>query len=100
MPRLSDVASLPCGRRSKWVVVVVWVIVLGVLGGFGSKLADAEKNDSKAWLPGAAESTKALDRLVAFQPSDVIDGQIVYSRDSGLTAADKAKVAADVKAFA
>ena len=100
MPRLSNVASLSCGRVSKWVVVVVWAIVLVVLGGFGSKLADVEKNDSKAWLPGAAESTKALDRLAAFQPSDVIDGQIVYSRDGGLTAADKAKITADAAAFA
>jgi RND superfamily putative drug exporter len=100
MSRLSDVASLPCGKRSKWVVVVIWVIVLGVLGGFGSKLTQVEKNDSKAWLPGAAESTKALDRLAAFQPKDVADAQVVYGRDSGITAADKAKIAADSKAFA
>ena len=94
-----SIASLPCGKVSKWVVVVVWAILFAVLGGLSSKLSQVEKNDAKAWLPGAAESTKALDRLAAFQPSDVINGQIVYSRDSGLTTADKAKITSDAAQF-
>jgi RND superfamily putative drug exporter len=93
-------AALVCGRRTKWVVLVFWLIVLFAAGPLSGKLMDAEKNDSKNWLPTSAESTKALDLQGAFQPVDQAPALIVYERTSGLTDADKAKVQADAKAFA
>ncbi|MBM9509726.1 MMPL family transporter [Actinacidiphila acididurans] len=85
------VAHLVCGRRGKWVVLVVWVIVLVALSPLAQKLSGAEKNDSASWLPGNAESTKVLELQKSFVP-ETAPAVIVYSRPSGLTPADRAAV--------
>src|SRR5215475_10435914 len=93
-------ATFVCGRRTKWVVLAFWVVALALLGPLAGKLTDAQKNDSKAWLPASAESTKALDQQAAFQSVDAAPALVVYERPSGITEADRAKAAADAKAFA
>src|SRR5437764_303230 len=62
--------------------------------------AGPEKNDAKAWLPANAESTKVLDLQARIQPPNVFPAVVVYERTSGLTAADRAKAAADARRFA
>src|SRR3954469_6039323 len=69
------------------------------MGSLAGKLQDAQKNDTKSWLPGGSESTQALDRQEAFKSSNTYEAVIVYTRDSGLTAADRAKVASDAQKF-
>jgi RND superfamily putative drug exporter len=81
-------------------VLVFWVIVFVLAGPLAGKLMDAEKNDTKNWLPGSAESTKVLDLQGAFQSINQAPAVIVYERQSGLTSADTAKAAADARAFA
>jgi putative drug exporter of the RND superfamily len=94
------VARLVCGRWSKWVVLGLWVVVLGLAGPMAGKLTGVEKNDNSAWLPGNAEATKVSDLQKQFSSFDTAPAVIVYERDGGITAADQAKVAADVKAIA
>ncbi len=36
------IAGFPCGRRTKWLVVAIWVIVVAVAGPLGGKLNGAE----------------------------------------------------------
>ncbi len=65
----------------------------------GAKLADRTEDDTASFLPESAESTKvvlALDE--EFDEGETTQGLIVYQRDGGLTAADKAKIAADAEA--
>jgi putative drug exporter of the RND superfamily len=95
-----EIAGKLTGRRSKWVVLACWVLLVLVLGTFAGKLTGAEKNDAKSWLPGSAESTKALDKQAAFQSPNTFLTVVVYEHTSGITAADQAKVAADVEEFA
>jgi RND superfamily putative drug exporter len=83
------------GRRSKFLVVAFWLIVVVVVGSLAGKLSGAERNDTKAWLPGNAESTKVIDLQAAFQSPNQIPAVVVYDRPGGLTAADQAKIAAD-----
>jgi RND superfamily putative drug exporter len=59
--RASRIAALPCGRRTKYVVLVFWVIVIGLTGSLAGKLMGAEKNDASAYLPASAESTQELN---------------------------------------
>jgi RND superfamily putative drug exporter len=94
------IAGFPAGRRSKYIVLVFWFLVLFAMGGLAGKLQGVQKNDIAAWLPGSAESTQVFDRSGSFQPKDLIQGVVVYERASGLTAADRAKVDADVRKFA
>jgi RND superfamily putative drug exporter len=90
------IARLPAGRRSKYVMLVFWLFVMFTAGGLASKLPDVQKNDVAEWLPGSAEATQVFEQSGEFQPSDALPAVVVYERDSGLTGADRAKVAADV----
>jgi RND superfamily putative drug exporter len=88
------------GRRSKWLALVVWLLVVMALGSLAGKLTGAEKNDASSWLPGSAESTKALDMQKAFQSPNTFDAVVIYSRDGALTAADRSKVIDDASRYA
>ncbi|MFD8322685.1 MMPL family transporter [Kitasatospora purpeofusca] len=93
-------AELPCGRRSKWVVLALWLVLLVVAGPLAGKLTDVEDNQASSWLPGNAESTQVLDEQRAFQPVDTAQAVVVYVRDGGITPADKAEAVKDARAFA
>ena len=96
----SRVISFICGRRSKWVIVVFWLLIVAVLGGMAGKLQGAEKNDASSYLPGSSESTQELNEQAVFQSKDYNPALIVYVRDSGITAADLAKAQTDARSFA
>ena len=89
------VAHLVCGRRAKWLVLVLWVAVLFVAAPFALKLTDAQDNDASSWLPGSAESTQVLEISEDFRPEQ-IPAVVIYARESGLTAQDRAEIAEDV----
>jgi putative drug exporter of the RND superfamily len=98
MDRGHRIAAFFCGRRTKWLVLAFWLVGLVLLAPLSGKLTGAEKNDNSAWLPSNAESTEVLDLQRKFQP-DTAYAIVVYERKSGLTDADKAKVAADAQAY-
>ena len=93
------VVTILTGRRFKYLVVLFWVLLVAVAGPLAGKLAGAEKNDAKSWLPGSAESTKALDAQAAFTSPNTIQAVVVYERPSNLTPADRANIAADAQQF-
>ena len=99
MSRAGAIVSMASGRRIKWAILVFWLIIVAVLGPLAGKLTGAEKNDSSAWLPAKAESTKVLDVQSRFQSPNIFAAVVVYDRPSGLTSADKAKAAADARRF-
>jgi RND superfamily putative drug exporter len=99
MSRARAIVSFPSGRRSKWVVLVLWILILAVAGSLAGKLMGAEKNDAQSWLPAQAESTKVLALQSQFQSPNVFPAVVVYDRPSGLTAADRAKAASDAQKF-
>src|ERR1044071_81010 len=88
------VAYLVCGRRAKWLVLVLWLGLLVVFGPFAQKLTDAQDNDAASWLPGSAESTQVLHLSEDFRPEQ-IPAVVVYAREGGLTVADRARIAED-----
>ncbi|MFE6200427.1 MMPL family transporter [Streptomyces sp. NPDC057838] len=90
------VAHLVCGRRAKWLVVALWLVVLFVAAPFAMKLTDAQDNDAASWLPGSAESTQVLEASEDFRPEQ-IPAIVIYARDSGLTPQDRAEIAEDVR---
>src|SRR4051812_11168050 len=88
------------GRKTKWAVVIFWLILIFGMGSLAGKLSGAQKNDTKSWLPGSSESTQALDRQEAFKSSNTYEAVVVYSRDGGLTDADRTKIIADTPQYA
>ena len=91
-------AAFVTGRRTKWVVVALWIVLAAIFAGPGSKLADETNNQTQSFLPDSAESTKVLelqnDRFASRQTRDAL---IVYRREGGLTAADKRKIERDAE---
>jgi RND superfamily putative drug exporter len=95
---MSALASFVTGRRTKWVVIVFWIVAVAALSPLGSKLADATSDETASFLPAEAESTKVQELLKArFPGGETAIGLIVYRRDGGLVSADKAKITRDAK---
>ncbi|XVQ10195.1 MMPL family transporter [Spirillospora sp. CA-255316] len=88
------------GRRTKWAVLAVWVVMLAALGPLAGKLGEVEENDAASWLPSGAESTQVVELQERFRADETMLAVIVYERSGGITPADQAKAKADTAAFA
>ena len=91
---MSRLLTLASGRRAKWVVFGVWLLAL--FAAFGAnlpgKFQEAEDNESTSFLPGDAESTKALERITELQDGEKAAIVVVYRREGGLTDADRSYI--------
>ena len=97
--RPRSIFAIAAGRRAKWIVFLVWLVAIFIAAGpaqLPTKFADAENNESTSFLPGDAESTKALTATEELQGGELAPAVIVYARASGLTPADFAKIREDV----
>lgn len=99
MNRLANLFAWTAGRRAKWLVLAFWLVVAVAAVPFANKLTSVESNDAVNYLPGNAEATKALDLVKQFPEGQTTSAVIVYYRESGLTAQDKAKAGADRSAL-
>ena len=96
---LSSLLALPAGRRAKWVVLATALVVLFAAGSLAPKFDEAQRNDPPSYLPGKAESVKALDQEEKFRSGQRVDAVVVYHRDGGLTRADLARIGQDRRAL-
>src|SRR4051794_1072749 len=97
---MARLLTLPAGRRSKFLVAAVFILVSAVVGGlFAGKFEEAQKNETVSFLPGKAESVKSLKAVKRYPGGELQPAVIVYERKAGLTAADRARVLADRRAF-
>jgi putative drug exporter of the RND superfamily len=94
---LSAVAAVVAGRRTKWAVVVAWLVVVVVGFGVADRLTDVQQNDASSYLPAEAEAVRALDLQREQLGSDALPAVVVYERAGGLGEADLAAVAADAE---
>ncbi|GAB2586502.1 MMPL family transporter [Streptomyces capparidis] len=85
-----------CGRRGKWAVVAVWLILIVAAAPAAQRLTGAQENETSAWLPGSAESTRVVEVAKRFR-SDATVAVLVYARDGGLTERDLRSVAEDAR---
>ncbi|MDX2973231.1 MMPL family transporter [Kribbella solani] len=77
-------------------VLIIW-LVLGSLGGPAvGKLSEVQQNDNANFLPKQAESTQVANEAAKFTDAKTLPYFVLVERDSGITAADRAKVAAFV----
>ncbi|HEX8688966.1 MAG TPA: MMPL family transporter [Solirubrobacterales bacterium] len=94
--------TFPAGRRAKWIVFAIWFVAIFIASGpanLPGKFEDAESNEATSYLPGSAESTDALAATESLQKGELAPAVIVYRRESGLTAADRRTIVADVAAM-
>ena len=79
--------------RRRWFALglfVLWLLVAGFAGPYSGRLADVQTNDNAAFLPKTAESTEVNDLQRRFVDQETTPGIIVWERESGITAADRA----------
>ncbi|WP_241997646.1 MMPL family transporter [Kribbella sp. VKM Ac-2569] len=96
---MGRLAALPCGKVSKWIVLALWIVAIGVSFSPAGKLTGAQENDAVSWLPGNAESTEVLKATAQFSSPDEIPAVLVYERSSGITPADQQAVARQVTQY-
>jgi RND superfamily putative drug exporter len=91
-------ARIVTGRRTKWFVLLLWLLLLVGLAPLGQKLADVTDNRTESFLPPNAESTEALRiQEQRFPGGQTVSGLIVSRRPGGLTEADRRAIAADAR---
>ena len=91
----SRLAGIPAGRRTKWLVLIAWLILLMAGGALGGKLQGVTKNNADAYLPGSAEATQVIKLQNQVRKEDSTLTIVSYERRSGITAQDKAQAQRD-----
>src|SRR4051812_40212029 len=84
--------AVPAGRMAKWAVFCLTLVVFAGFASQGEKFEQAQKNETSSFLPGSAESVKALEQIQRFPGGEEAPAVIVYERPSGLTGADKRRI--------
>lgn len=95
--------TFAAGRRAKWIVFAIWFVGIFVAAGpanLPAKFEDAESNEATSYLPGSAESTKALNATESLQKGEIAPAVIIFRRESGLTASDRRTIVKDVEKMA
>ncbi|HSC51090.1 MAG TPA: hypothetical protein VLD16_12575, partial [Gaiellaceae bacterium] len=62
--------AFPARRRAKWAVLAGWILILVGISPFAAKFEQAQKNDPSSFLPGDAESLRALEASKQFRGGD------------------------------
>ena len=86
----AHIAGKLTGRITKWIVLAVWLVLMGTVGALSSKLIDVQNNEASSWLPESAESTEVLEELSDTVDPNDIPTLVVYNKESGLTDEDLA----------
>ncbi|MGN9808984.1 MMPL family transporter [Micromonospora sp. BQ11] len=81
-------------------VVLAWLVLGGVAGPFAGRLSEVATNDNASFLPTDAEATRAQELSGGFVDRQTTPALVVYERTSGITDADRQRVAADAARFA
>ncbi|MFA3872553.1 MMPL family transporter [Streptomyces sp. MMCC 100] len=90
------------GRRRAvpWLVIGLWVAVLAIASPFAAKLGDVQRDRAVDYLPASADSTQVAEIQERLPGGEATEMVLVYHRDAGLTAADRATAAEQVAEIA
>ncbi|MCZ4603366.1 MMPL family transporter [Streptomyces sp. Lzd4kr] len=87
-------------RGVPWLVLGLWIVALVAVSPFASKLADVQRDRAVDYLPASADSTqvaKIQERLPGGEATELV---VVYHRDGGMTAGDRATAAGQIERIA
>ena len=92
---VTDFVSSPHG---KWITLLAWVVLAGILISQLPRLAEVTENEQALFLPGDAESTRAFELSRERFPADGTPTLIVVREPAGLSESTFAAVA-DLEAW-
>ncbi|NQX68178.1 MMPL family transporter [Paenibacillus alba] len=91
-PLFSKLGAIVAGRRSKWITLLIWVLLTGILSVFLPNV-NSQENNGASKLPIDSESLQASDTMRAQFPSDEgVPALVVWYRAAGLTDPDIAAI--------
>ena len=85
------------GRRTKWVVVALGIVVAGIFGPLGGK--QDLTTDPTAFLPADAQSTQVVVLQRHLPSGQILPAIVVYASHDPLSAASRQKIEADTAEF-
>ncbi len=97
---VARIGRLPAGRRSKWLILGVWVVVVTIAFPLASHLSDAASSKSTVEYPRGTDSTYVQSVMDRFPDGQVSTALVVYVDPGGITAADREKANNDRTIFA
>jgi RND superfamily putative drug exporter len=83
---MSRFARFVSGRRTKFLVLGLWVVLVVALGPFAGRFEDAQRNEPSSFLPEGAESVEVLEASSGFPSGEVTPAVVVFRAPGGLTA--------------
>jgi RND superfamily putative drug exporter len=86
---MTKLLTLPAQRIPKFFVLALSLVVVIGLGPFSGKFEDAQENEATSFLPGDAESVRALKAIEQFSDGQVAAAVTIVTRDGGLTDEDR-----------
>src|SRR3954464_6787880 len=66
------------------IIALLWVGLAGPLGSFSGKLAQVSENDSAAFLPDSAESTRVTELQAGFRTERTLPVILLWESDDGV----------------
>ncbi|HEX5619260.1 MAG TPA: MMPL family transporter [Solirubrobacteraceae bacterium] len=88
---MSRLLTVPAQRTGKFIVLIAALLVVAALSPLSGKFEDAQDNETVEWLPGDAESVKALKAIERFPDGEISPAVTVITRPGGLNADDRAR---------
>ncbi len=100
MRPLTRASVIAAGRRSRWVVIAVWLALAMLAVPLHTKLSDRAADESDAFLVRGSESA-AVKRIIdeRFRRGGETAAVIAYFRESGITADDGRRADTDALAL-
>ena len=101
MGTLQSLLRIPSGRRGKWAVLAVWLVIGVFAFGTAHKLYNVEQNNADAYLPHTAQSTRLIDYIqhAPGAPPNSDAAIVLYVNPAGIGDADRARVQSDITAY-
>jgi RND superfamily putative drug exporter len=88
--------SFTTGRRSRWVVVGVWIALMVIAAPLAMKLNGEKVDQTTSLLPAASESADVTKTLTErFDGGSGRATVLLYHRDGGLQPADQTRIVSD-----
>ncbi|MFF3844354.1 MMPL family transporter [Streptomyces sp. NPDC002328] len=85
------------GKRAiPWLVLALWAGVLAIVSPFAAQLSDVQRNRITDYLPASADSTQVAELQERLPGGESTELVLVYHREGGLTAGDRATAAEQV----
>ena len=87
---MTALAGLTTGRISRWVLIAVWIVLLGAFAPLSAKLNSQKVDTSTSLLPEDSEAGRVAETLATrFAGGDKPTTVLLYRRAGGLTPEDQ-----------